>query len=252
MYPPTSTRNQPMSLGELLNEGARVYLDNAGLFIGIALVLQIPEAILAMIISGLSSSGHGVAALILSVVHWVVGLIFSAAITGALARAISARYLGRPMTLSGAYDLGEGTLTRLVLGSLAYGVLVGIGFILFIIPGIYLAVRFAFVPQVIVLEGASIGQAFDRSTELVRGSWWRVFGILLTVILIAGLAEGLISGIISGALLGGNAVVNSGISALVGVFFLPFTAACTVLLYYDLRIRKEGFQIDHLAPRLGF
>ena len=56
---------------------------------------------------------------------------------------------------------------------------VALGLLLLVIPGIYLAVRWFFVPQAVVVENARGPAALRRSRELTSGTWWRTFGIIL-------------------------------------------------------------------------
>ena len=51
------------------------------------------------------------------------------------------------------------------------------GFVLLVIPGIYLAVRLFFVPQTVVIERARGLDALRASSDIVRGFWWRTFGL---------------------------------------------------------------------------
>ena len=56
---------------------------------------------------------------------------------------------------------------------------IALGFVALIVPGVYLAVRWYFVPQTVVIEGARGPQALSRSGLLVTGFWWRMFGLVL-------------------------------------------------------------------------
>jgi ABC-type sulfate transport system permease component len=106
-----------------------------------------------------------------------------------------------------------------------------------------------------------VAGALRRSAELVKGSWWRVFGILLLVLLIVLIISQVISVPFSlPFFLVGDQPSDSEflltlvITALGGIvastITAPFTAAATVLLYVDRRIRREGLDID-LARAAG-
>jgi hypothetical protein len=211
-----------MDVGEILNAAFNLYRDNAGLFLGTLAVLLIPQAILDFIspfFSGLSffTSTFSLAALIL---------------------VISARYLGQPITIGGAYSaVGVGTWVILLVTNFLAAIMIGIGLILIIIPGIFLLVKFAFIDPVIMLERKGITEAFSRSWDLVRGSWWRVFGIGILVFILTVIAEGLLTAVLGAALTQRGASV---VGVLVGLVVQPFTMSALVLLYYDLRLRKEG------------
>lgn len=228
----TIARFRPMDLGDILNTTFNMYRENFALFAGICAVIVIPQAI---VLSALAAS-HDALFLLLS---GLISLAVPYLLTGALAQAVSARYLGRPMTIAQAYEaLGTGTILTLIGVSFLGAILVLIGLILIIIPGIYISVRFTVASQAAVLERQSVTGSLRRSWELVEGNWWRVFGIVIVVTILVAVLEGL-AGRIVGAVAGD--VLGTGLStAVVGIFIQPIQAIALTLLYYDLRIRKEG------------
>ncbi len=117
------------------------------------------------------------------------------------------------------------------------------------------------------IEGrpATIRQALRRSSQLVRGSWWRTFGVWLLGVILTFIISGVISTPVSFLLpqLGGDAfvaadgsptplflILNALTAILVTALTAPFTAALIVLLYVDRRIRREGLDIE-LARAAG-
>jgi Membrane domain of glycerophosphoryl diester phosphodiesterase len=106
------------------------------------------------------------------------------------------------------------------------------------IIAIWLLVRWSFLAQVIVLEDMPARGAFRRSSELVRGNWWRVASLALFVTLIALMLGPLLGAIL---LFVTNASFNfvNLISSLVYVFALPFVAIATTYLYFDLAVEKD-------------
>ena len=120
---------------------------------------------------------------------------------------------------------------------------------------LWLGMRLLFVPVIIVVEKATIGQAIRRSWELSRGNFWRILGIYLlaTLILIVvsifvampftAIAAGL--GIGGGIV--GPTVVNLISSIISSLISLVFTAGVTTLLYLDCRMRDEGLHNSLIA-----
>lgn len=128
--------------------------------------------------------------------------------------------------------------------------MVGVGLILLVVPGVIaFVVSFAMIPAV-VLEGASASQSFDRSRALARGAWGKILLVLaITWVLMYGayLAAAVSAGAVAGLLLGGLTQVQTTVLAQVlMVVFYPFAAVAPTLLYYDARIRNEGFDIQML------
>ena len=117
---------------------------------------------------------------------------------------------------------------------------------MFIIPGIYIGVRLAVSTQALVVEGKRGTDAMRRSWELVGGHWWHA---ALTV-LVAGLITGVVNAVIT-APFGTGAWFIQGVAAAVATTVtLPYGALVGVLLYLDLRARKERLDLDTLKANL--
>ena len=183
---------------------------------------------------------------------------------GALIHAVSEQHFHQPISIGRAYRyawerigalIGAFILVSLVfIGIVAALILLGIAIVpalgtagwiilsLLIILGIvamfYLGVRWIFIMQAVLLEGCGPIAAFSRSSALVKGSWWRVLGIMLVVYIIV-TAIGVILGMIP--------LVGSIIGGLIAT---PIGIAGATLLYYDLRVRKEEYSLEALAEEL--
>lgn len=262
-------RLRPMGLGDLIDEAIALYRRNFALFAGIAAVLTIPETVINVLLAvsrGSSmftrdSSGHvifhsgqlvGFAGASFGSIF--VSFLFGALITGALANAISVRYLDRQTTIAQTYAaVGISTFVVLAIANIVSDILISIGFIFLVVPAVIFFVHFLFIPQVVVLERKGPFAALGRSWELVRGNFWRVFGIALVVYIIVAVIQGVVGGV-AGALLAAvgehSGVGSTIVGAIVTVLVVPFQLGALTLLYYDLRIRKEGFDLEYMAKAL--
>lgn len=216
-----------------------------------------PEEQLDELTSALPSIFGGAAAGI------VISLLASTFLSGFLTIVVGRAVLGRPITFGDAMaDLKPRLLPLLGL-TLVYTLMIIVGAMLCIVPGVWLYVLFALASPALVLEKKSIGGAFQRSKDLVAGNWWRIFGILLLATFLAYVLSSVIS--IPFSLLGGGfnsitdpaattsfggLLVQSIGSILASTIVAPFTAIVTVLVYTDQRIRKEGLDIE-LARAAG-
>jgi len=131
-----------------------------------------------------------------------------------------------------------------------------LGFSACVVPGIYFYGAWAVATPVLLLEGTRGRKALKRSRALVRGRWWPTSAALA----LAGILAGIISTMMSGLFLalshaGGNDVVSivaQGIGrTLSSVLTTPLSAAVITVIYFDLRVRKEGFDLELLARRVG-
>lgn len=126
----------------------------------------------------------------------------------------------------------------------------------------WVSVKLALAPAALILDGTGVFASLGRSWTLVKGNWWRTFGILLLTTVIVQVIASVISTPISmvaslaftmnGSASGPEAalaqtvpalLVTSMITAVFAAIGLAFQAAVTSLLYVDLRIRREGFDI---------
>ncbi len=237
--------------GQILAASWRMYRSHLRLFVSIGL-LFVPTFLvvtllqwlvfrvgLGKLVDAAGETNGFVVALVLG-----FGLIFTllalTVVQQATARAMAELDAGRPVTALDAYKQLRGNLPRL-LRALVIAIVVVVLLDLFVlgIPiAIWLVVRWSLLAQVVELEEKSGFQALARSSELVRGRWFRVATITLLVV-----GAGLLAGPLLGValLLATDAsfdVVNL-VSSLVNVVVIPFVAIATTYLYHDLRVREE-------------
>jgi len=125
---------------------------------------------------------------------------------------------------------------------------------------LYLTVKLLFIPHAIILDDVGAVDAFRRSFSLVTGYWWRVFGIYILVSLIVQIIVSLLNQGVSlinmglGLIPGMTDIVivalGGVLMTVISLVIQPIVIIATTLLYYDLRIRKEGFDLLHLASAL--
>lgn len=116
---------------------------------------------------------------------------------------------------------------------------IALGLLLFVVPGVYVAVRWFFVPQAVVIEGAKGPHALVRSMEVTEGFWWRTFGIVLVANLAAAIPGVLLAAPLTAlAESSGRTVWSLVGTILTEMVTTPFVALVGTLLYYDLRTRR--------------
>jgi hypothetical protein len=115
-----------------------------------------------------------------------------------------------------------------------------------VIPGIYIAIRLSLGTQALVVEGHRPTQAMGRSWALVGGHWWHTFSTLL----VAGLLTVVVNAVITTPFSATNWFGQAVAAAAATVITLPYTTVVGVLLYLDLRARKETLSLDTLTADL--
>jgi hypothetical protein len=233
-----------LSFGEILDRGFRLVRDHivllgapaAAIYVPVSLVLTVltPETPTAP--ADLLPFAASFAALIL------LSLVVVPVLWASVTYAIGESYLGRSVTIAEALRAGVDVLLPLIgTWILAYLAILG-GFLLLILPGIYLTLAFMLITQVMVLERRFGVRALGRSRELMSGHMLRGFGILLVGTLLVGLLS---SGIELG--LGWIPVLGPIASGIAQALGFAYTSTLGVLLYFDIRCRKEAFDLEHLS-----
>ncbi len=179
----------------------------------------------------------------------VVGL-FSIPAAAAVMAAASDSYLGREVTVGGSARRAASRSLTLWLAAIAQGALMFIGFILLIVPAFIFFAWTAVMPPVVMLEHAGVNDAFTRSRALAKGDVLRIVGMVgVTTILVVLLTFAVTAAVLLVA--GGESRLGTAAGNFVTILVYPIVPVVTTLLYYDLRIRKEGFDLELLADSLG-
>lgn len=263
---------KPMGVGDILDLGVRLYRSNFGRFLGVAAVVYVPLALLAALVQGVVTArmqaalevgpeavaevGPGliVGGVLVGAAAGVVSFLGTLLVNAALIRTVSEAYLGRVVGIGETYGFVVRRLGTIIWASILTSVIVAVGFILLVVPGIIFMLWFAFVTQVVVVEGTNAVGALKRSRALASGNLGKIFilGLILWVaaVVVAGIFGWVSALIVQGP--GAGAVVLRTLLDRTGTLLLqPFVSACWILLYYDLRIRKEGFDLEMMVRSLG-
>jgi hypothetical protein len=211
----------PINPRSVVSEIWQIYREQFRLLYGIAVVLFAVQFAAYVLLSTAS-------ALPLVALFWALSVLYQ----GMVVRLVQDVQDGRrDHPVAELVRSVEPVFWRLLAVSLMFGIGVGIGFVLLIIPGLVLMVIWAVVAPVTVVERLGVFAAFGRSRELVRGNGWNVFSVLALVFLVV-IVISIVAGIASGPLGAvGRALVQWAVNAAVA----PLTALSAAVLYFALR-----------------
>lgn len=243
---------RPLSLGEVLDVSFGLYRSRFATLLVIAVVCRLIPILLAVYFQVEEIS---VAQIWLRLLASLVSLVLVAIGVAASTFVVSDAYLGRESSAGSALSRAMPLVGNLIGISILTSLVVGLGLLLLIVPGLVFLAGFLLSPVVAVIE------APPRSRDAMRRSWVLSQGykgkLLLTMLvaflllLIPSLALGMLGGT-----LGGLAAAESGgpqelfffvIPLVLQVFVYPFVYVVQTVLYYDVRVRKEGFDLEVLA-----
>jgi hypothetical protein len=271
------TTLRPLGIGELLDVALKIVWRNAGTLVRVVIFVVLPVQVVTALLAASASpsslntrsgsfgvnqqpfSSSDVKALVgYSLVAVVLGFISSSLASGACFRAIASAYLGERTDWKSSLTYALKHLHSIMWISFLSSLLAGLALIACVIPGIYLWTTFAVAVPALLSEGVRGSNALGRSRALVKGFWWRVFGVVVLGYLLSSILGGAIEGAVVGL-----STVQSGQASVVGVVVnivagtvssvvtTPFAAAFVTVLYFDLRVRKEAFDLQLLAQRIG-
>ena len=172
-------------------------------------------------------------------------LFLSFAVTTLGITAISERFLGASVSISRAY-LRFADVFFPLLGTLVFAsIIIVAGLFTLAIPGLVIYGWFCLAPAVVTIEGEGGIGALKRSFVIVKGYWNKAFFVVVL------LAIPQLFAVMYGAIDGTTEVFESLFILALFLIIEPFKIAATTLLYYDLRIRKEGYTIQTMADEIG-
>ena len=188
---------------------------------------------------------------ILALVSLLIGIVAGAASIFCLGRVLA----GRSVDVMDCYGRALSVLLPLLATTIIIGLaLAGSAILMLVLIGIplffYVLIIWFFAVQAVAIENKSTFDALRRSHELVKGNWWRVFGIGVVFVLlgIALLIPAIIASVIVGFI---NAVLSNIVLGVAIALVTPVMYIGSTLLYIDLRVRKEGYGLQGLADDLA-
>ena len=241
---------RPLSIGEILDGALILLRRHFALVLGIAVVCEgIPTAMDVYIdLTGGASQNPG-----LSLLDRVLTLVGSVLVTGATVRVVSEAYLGRTPLFGDAMGFAGGRFGTILGANIMSGFLTVLATLALVIPGIVVACGYSVAAEAAALESGTASEALRRSWDLTKGFKLKALAlgvVSIGLILVVYLGAGVLGGIM-GEVVGGLDVVLAVLAACVSLLIYPVISCVFTLFYYDLRVRKEGFDLEMLSRQLG-
>jgi uncharacterized membrane protein len=236
-----------MSVGEILDTAFTVYRERFPLLMAISILfLGIPTLLNVYIeLSGgpLVHSGLWLLTLVLSSLGWLPA-------AAAIVWVISESALGREPEAGSSIRHGLRKVIRLFVAGLAAYILIGLGVVALVIPGIILFCGYSVIVQVVVLEELDAAtDALGRSWSLTKGYKGKAFWLALAFMLIY--AVPFVAAGILAVFMPATELVITVAAQVLSFVLTPLFACAYTLFYYDLRVRQEAFDLEHLSRELG-
>jgi hypothetical protein len=217
-----------MQAGAVIGKAWDMYKAHWRHLIPIAFVVYVLVSLLILVLASLGWLG--------AVVGFFVSIAGVFWLQGALVLAVDDVRDGRAdLSISQTLDRVTPHIGTLALAGLLAGIAITIGFILLIVPGLFLLTIWLVIVPAIMLENCGVSESFARSQDLVRGYGWSVFGVIILTVLIfigVGIAFGIVEGVLDSRWL--SFVLNIVLQSVTA----PFLALAWTITYYELRDLK--------------
>jgi hypothetical protein len=222
-----------VTIGKVLDEAWTLYTRFFARFFALGLVVfAIVNLAYALLVEAIANDSQG-AAVTLGILGVAAAVIGTTWLQGAFVYAVQdARDGTFDSSLADVFARVSPAVFPLLVAGLLAGLGIALGFLLLVVPGLFLLTIWAVIGPAIVVERTSALQSFGRSRELVRGHGWTVFAIVLVT--------GLLSGIASGILQAAFSFLPRFLEILVGgtiaqAVVAPFVAIALAITYFRLR-----------------
>lgn len=244
---------RPLSLGEVLDTSLGIYRQ---LFVPLLLISILTQSAPLALSVYVEAAGGVLEQPALWTLSMGLALVLGSVGTAASTFVVANAYVGSAITWQEAFLRSTPFMGRLIGTSMLVSLVVGVGLVLLVIPGVILLCGLVLTPPALVLEDLPGGApAMARSWALSRGHRGRILAALtvaLVLLLIPGLALGGLAAAGVGATMAEEtlALVAMVVTAVLQVLVYPYFYVLTTVLYYDLRVRKEGLDLEMLARAL--
>jgi hypothetical protein len=237
---------QPREVGGLFRDALAVFGRQLGLFIALSAAVVVPVQLvvdgigMGMLTSSYDESPSTSETVVRTAIDFFVEfLVVTPIITAICIYAVHRIADGERPSPGPILVAGFEAFTPLFGAVLLAAIGVAAGLLLFIVPGVFLLVRWYFVPQAVVIEDARGADALRRSGRLVEGFWWRTFGLVILANVAAAVPGVLLLGPFSAIAENADRAVWELVGTAVATSVTtPFVALFATFLYYDLRARK--------------
>ena len=272
---------RPFTVGEIIDAAIKLVTGNARVLFTIAAVVMVPLGVLQLVVYGLGGVRDffstfdalvenpelitpeqadavldaGIRFLLLALATTVLAWVGSILVEGASVQAAAGVYQGVEPSWQTSVRYGLRRLVAILVATMAVALGSGFGLLFCLVPGVWLFTSWAVTIPALVVEGKGPFAAMGRSFQLVKRRFWATLGVVILATILYGVASYVIGSV--GSVLafmdpfGTASLVASVISSTIAsIVVLPFIAAVLIVLYFDLRVRAEGYDLEVMAREL--
>ncbi len=230
-------------VGRVINRSVAVLSRNLLPFFLVTVIAYLPLILLERA-QAMAASRDVALFVILGGVSFVLLILFSMLSQAVILQAAFQDMRRQPVNLTESFKIGLRRFLPVIGLAFLMGLLLMLGFMLLIVPGFILYSMWFVGLPVCVVERLGPWKSLKRSAELTKGHRWKVFGLLILLMIIGAVVGGLVElGLVA---LGGDIVALIG-KLIINAIWAAFSSVVVAVTYHDLRVAKEGIDIEQIA-----
>ena len=245
---------EPLSVGRILDVAFGLY---RALFVPLLIVTLVAAALPLALSTYIEAAGGSFEHLELFLTNLVLNVVLGSIGTSAATIIVAEHYVGRAISAGEAFGRATPFLGRVIGTALLSTLLIGLGLLLFIIPGIIVIVGLAVATPALVVENLDSSlAAMSRSWSLTRGHRGRIFRVISVVFVLMILPILALGGFATTRVTpegfpGTEGLVFGAIASLLSAMVQPLFYCALTVAYYDLRVRKEAYDLELRAASMA-
>ena len=227
-------------VGRVFDRTSSVYTRNFLIFTLVPLVAYLPSLLLPARADGMAyQNGGWMIALVAIILTVMLGLLSQAILVYGSFQDMR----GKQVDIGESFNVGIGRLPILGL-TILEGLCIMVGFMLLFVPGLILITMWFVAVPICIVERRGPWQSLVRSGELTKGHRWKIFGIILVLYIVSAIVGYILTSVLTA--IGGTVLAMIATLLWNGVWG-AFFAIFVVVTYYELRVAKEGIDIEQIA-----
>lgn len=246
--------DRSVSVGRIFERAFSTIRHNPGVTFGLAFLFGLVPTLLSTYLMGYAPdelAAGGITLISLTLFNWALSIVITALTQAALTRATVAQSEGRRASFGESLSAAVHVLIPAVFLALVIGFAVVIGLVLLVVPGVILYIMWSVATPALVEERRGVFGSLARSRELTKGARWRIFGVLLVLLVIYWLFSAIVGfgALASGASLDapqGMSIAMLISSAILGLLMNLLWGVVQASLYVELRDARDGPAADRL------
>jgi MFS family permease len=234
-------------VGRVLNRTASVLSRNFLPFFVVTTIAQLPAQLLSQALTSITaapSPSVGAGVILIGAGVWLLTIVLGTLSQAIVLYGAFQDMRGRPVSLVESLQVGLRRFFPIIGLSICISLLGGLAALALIFPAFILFTMWFVATPACVVEQLGPIRSMGRSRQLTKGQRWKIFGLMLSLFIVLGLVSGVLGTTL--VAVGGTALALVGAVLWSGVWG-AFYAISVVVTYHDLRVAKEGTDIEQIA-----